>query len=213
MKFYWIKTRWFIRWIFRSFIWKLPANGNCVYLTFDDGPTPEVTPWVLDELDKYNAKATFFCIGDRIDKSPDLFKRLIDDGHSIGNHSYSHLNAWHVDAEAYLEDIEKCQESILKLHPQGTNLLRPPYGKLRRSQTLKLRKRFRIMMWDVLSADFDLRITPEKCTENVLRNVRPGSIVIFHDSVKSYPNMEKALPATLEFIHKKGWKCVAIPQY
>lgn len=211
MKFYWIKTRWFIRRIFPSFVWKMPAEGNSIYLTFDDGPTPEITPWVLDQLKAYNAKATFFCIGDRIDKSPELFKRLIDEGHTIGNHTYNHYNAWKTDPKVYMENFEACEVAIEKIIPQGSRLFRPPYAKIRRNQRKELIKSGkRIIMWDVLSADFDQRISPQQCTDNVVRNLEPGSIVIFHDSVKASKNLYAALPETLAYIAKKGWKCEAI---
>lgn len=211
MKFYWIKTRWFIRRLFPSFVWKMPSDGSTVYLTFDDGPTPGVTPWVLDQLKKYDAKATFFCIGDRIDQHPEIFRRLIDEGHSIGNHTYNHYNAWKTDPALYMENFQACETAIENFIPGGTRLFRPPYGKIRRSQREKLLKREKkIIMWDVLSADFDLRITPEQCAQNVLQNIKPGSIVIFHDSVKAEKNLHTALVKTLAYIEKKGWKCSAI---
>lgn len=211
MKFYWVKTRWIVRKLFPSFVWKMPPDGNTVYLTFDDGPTPEVTPWVLDQLKKHDAKATFFCIGDRIGKNPELFKRLVDEGHSIGNHTYNHYNAWKTDRDLYMENFQACETAIEKFLPDGTRLFRPPYGKIRRSQRKELIKRGKkIVMWDVLSADFDLGITPRQCAQNVLRNIRPGSIVIFHDSVKAQKNLSVALLETLAYIEKKGWKCAAI---
>lgn len=207
---YWIKTHWLVRKLFPSFVWNIPSSDT-VYLTFDDGPTPDVTPWVLDQLEAHNAKATFFCIGDCISKRPELFRRLIDGGHSIGNHTFHHLDGWKTPHDQYMDDVEQCQQKIKEFVPAGTRLLRPPYGKLKHSQVKKLRAMgYKIIMWDVLSADFDTALSPEQCTANVIKNIEPGSVVIFHDSVKAWPRLKEALPATLQRIKEKGWKCEPI---
>lgn len=214
MRFYWIKTHWLIKKIFSGFSWDFPSSEKVVYLTFDDGPIPEITEWTLAILKQYNAKATFFCIGANVTKSPDLFKKLIIEGHSIGNHTYNHLNGWYLSTESYMENVKKCEDVMQQYsdgHKDGIKLFRPPYGKLKRKQ-FKLLKRngYKVIMWAVLSADFDTNITPEKCAENVLRNIRPGSVIIFHDSIKASKNLMYALPQTLEYLQKNGYEMRAI---
>lgn len=206
---YWIKTHWLIRRWFNAFVWDIPSHDT-VYLTFDDGPTQDVTPWVLDQLKRYDARATFFCIGDCIRRNPGIFERLIQEGHTVGNHTYNHLNAWKTDAQTYFDNIGECQQ-IMAAHNATTHLFRPPYGKLRRGQVHRLKSMgYHVIMWDVLSADFDVNLSPTQCAQNVLKHVRPGSVVIFHDSVKASPRLREALPATLKFIMEKGWKCEPI---
>ncbi|REH00182.1 polysaccharide deacetylase family protein [Flavobacterium aquicola] len=206
MKFYWIKTNTFIKKIFSNFTWDIPNVENKIYLTFDDGPTPDITEWVLEELKKYQAKATFFCIGKNIKNNPDLFKKIISEGHVVGNHTFNHLNGWKTNSEDYLKNTSLCQAEINNLNLTGNKLFRPPYGKTKTSQSKKLRKLgYKIIMWDVLSADFDQTITPEKCLENVLQNVVPGSIIIFHDSVKAYKNLKYALPQSLQILKERGF--------
>jgi peptidoglycan-N-acetylglucosamine deacetylase len=210
MNLYWVKTNWFIKWLFPKYVWDIPSHDS-VYLTFDDGPTPAVTQWVLEQLKKHNAKATFFCIGENIVKHPEIFLKLISEGHSIGNHTYNHLNGWQTQNAIYLENVTSCQSAISSLQSQICNLFRPPYGKITTSQSLKLSKLgYKIIMWDVLSADFDTTITKEKCLQNVIENILPGSIVIFHDSTKAFTNLEYVLPKVLEFIESKNWKCEKI---
>ena len=210
MSFYWIKTNSLIKKIFSNYVWDIPNIENKIYLTFDDGPTPEITEWVLEELKKYNAKATFFCIGSNIEKYPEIFEKVIDGVHSIGNHTYNHLNGWKTSTEKYLENTKLCEDSILNLKSKIGNLqyklFRPPYGKIKLSQSKKLRQLgYKIIMWDVLSADYDASISPKKCLENVLENVTTGSIIVFHDSVKAFPNLEYTLPKTLEYLKEKGF--------
>lgn len=201
MDFYWVKTNWIIKKIFSNYVWDIPNTENKIYLTFDDGPTPEITEWVLQELQKYNAKATFFCIGNNIEKYPEIFSKVIEKGHAIGNHTFNHLNGWQTATEKYLDNVELCNIQIL--NPKS-NLFRPPYGKIKTSQSKKLRQLgYKIIMWDVLSADFDQTISPEQCLENVLKNVKSGSIIVFHDSVKAFPNLEYTLPKTLDFLKEK----------
>ena len=210
MKLYWVKTNWLIKKLFRNYKWDVSNNEKKVYLTFDDGPIPEATSWVLEELLKYNAKATFFCIGDNIQKHPELFEKISEAGHSVGNHSYNHLNGWKTQTKTYLENIKRCEDEIyrndsISLHKK---LFRPPYGKIKLSQSRALRSLgYEIVMWDVLSADFDTEITNEKCLDNVLSNIKPGSIVVFHDSIKAFKNLEYALPKTLEYLKANGFTC------
>jgi peptidoglycan/xylan/chitin deacetylase (PgdA/CDA1 family) len=210
MSFYWIKTNALIKKIFSNYIWEVSNTENKIYLTFDDGPIPEITEWVLEELIKHNAKATFFCIGNNIEKYPDIFEKVITEGHSIGNHTFNHLNGWKTSTREYLENTKLCEESILnlksKIYNLKSKLFRPPYGKIKTSQAKKLRQLgFKIIMWDVLSADYDTSISPEKCLDNVLKNVTSGSIIVFHDSVKAFPNLEYTLPKALKYWQEKGF--------
>lgn len=210
MKFYWIKTNWFIKKIFSNYTWDVSNTGKTVYLTFDDGPIPVVTEWVLAELKKYNFKATFFCIGENIDKHPEIFKKIISRGNSIGNHTFNHLNGWKKSTEAYLENIRECEDIIEKTTDYNSNakIFRPPYGKLKTAQSKAIRELgYKIIMWDVLSADFDTTLSKEQCLDNVLSNVKPGSIIVFHDSVKAFKNLEYVLPKTLAFLKENKFDC------
>lgn len=208
MDFYWIKTNKLIKRLFSNQVWDLPNSEKKIYLTFDDGPTPEVTAWVLSVLKQHDIKATFFCIGDNIRKYPELFQQVIAEKHHIGNHTYNHLQGWKTSDKEYLENAKQCEEIIIT---QGNSslkskLFRPPYGKIRPSQSSQLRKKgYKIIMWDVLSADFDQQITPEKCLDNVIKNTTQGSIIVFHDSRKAFKNLEYALPKTIEILKEKGF--------
>jgi peptidoglycan/xylan/chitin deacetylase (PgdA/CDA1 family) len=211
MKFYWIKTNSFIKKIFSNYVWDISDAENKISLTFDDGPTPEITEWVLKELKTYQAKATFFCIGKNISKHKDVFSKIISEGHSIGNHTYNHLNGWKTATEDYLENIALCNSEIQNLKSeilnQKSSFFRPPYGKIKKSQSKKLRQLgYKIIMWDVLSADFDQTISPEECLDNVLRNVKSGSIIVFHDSIKAHKNLEYTLPKALQILKERGFK-------
>ena len=212
MKLYWIKTNWIIKKTFSNYTWDFPNTGsrNTVYLTFDDGPIPEATEWVLDELKKYNVKATFFCIGDNIDKNPEIFKKVISEGHSIGNHTFNHLNGWKTPTETYIENTKLCEETIQKNSSSNrkTTLFRPPYGKIKASQSRKIRELgYKIIMWDILSADFDQTLSQEQCLENVISNLRPGSVIVFHDSIKAFKNLEYVLPKTLAYLKENNFNC------
>ena len=182
--------------IFPELIWRLKTkekeDDNFVYLTFDDGPTPGVTSWVLDQLKQYEAKGTFFCLGKNVEKHPDLYKQIIDDGHAVGNHTYSHLKGWHTSNIEYYDDI-KLADSLI-----STTLFRPPYGSVKTSQIKFLSENYNVVMWDVLSQDYSRTIAPQKVLTNVLENVKGGSIVVFHDSEKAQPNLSYALPRVLE---------------
>jgi len=205
---FWTKTNRFIKLLFPNYIWTIPNSENKVYLTFDDGPTPEITEWVLNQLNDYNAKATFFCIGNNIEKHPEIFDEIIAQGHAVGNHTFNHLNGWKTSTEEYIENVKLCQSLFPNPKSQNLNLFRPPYGKIKPSQSKRLRNLgYKIIMWDVLSYDFEKTITPEQCLENVLKNVESGSIIVFHDSVKAWNNLEFTLPKTLAYLQEKGFVC------
>lgn len=186
--------------------WDMPANGYKIYLTFDDGPVPEVTPEVLRILARYNAKATFFCVGDNVQKYPHLFAKIKADGHAVGNHTFNHLKAWKTTAGDYLMNVDECRQLV------KSRLFRPPYGQLTPWLVQKLGPHFKIILWSVLAGDFDQRVSPEKCADTALRNTRPGSIVVFHDSVKASKNMLFALPVFLEHFTALGAEFVALDE-
>jgi len=193
---------------FSKYIWRLSFKSNEVFLTFDDGPTPEITEFVLSELKKYNAKATFFCIGKNIKKQSNTFNKIVSEGHAIGNHTQNHLQGWKTNNQKYLKSVLEC-ENIIANWPQKVNnskLFRPPYGKIRKSQARNLLKNgYKIIMWDVLSGDFDSSISNERCLQNVLKNTRNGSIVVFHDSMKAAEKIKYALPRVLKALSDKGF--------
>lgn len=185
-------------------IWKIP-DTNGVYLTFDDGPHPLATNFVLELLDKYNAHATFFCIGDNIDKYPDIYQEILRKGHSVGNHTHNHLNGWKFSNKNYIKNILIARKRV------NNNLFRPPYGKMKKKQAQYLVERgFKIVMWDLLSGDFDTHLSPQACWENVRNNIEPGSIVVFHDSSKAWERMKFALPLTLEYCNQQQWEMKSI---
>jgi peptidoglycan/xylan/chitin deacetylase (PgdA/CDA1 family) len=202
---YWVRMPWWLRKLLPSnLVWRMPETEQpAVYLTFDDGPHPTITPFVLQQLETYDAKATFFCIGKNVVEHPDVYRQVVDAGHSVGNHTHNHKNGWKTKTQEYLDNIMQAEEHI------DSRLFRPPYGRITRVQAHMLAKAgspWKIYMWDVLSADFDKHITPEKCLENVLFHIRPGSIVVFHDSEKAYDRMSFALPRVLAFCRENGWQ-------
>ena len=208
MKTYFAKTPRLIMRIFSKYTWRFSFNKKEVFLTFDDGPTPEITEFVLSELKKYEAKATFFCIGKNITKQPEIFQNIISDGHAIGNHTQNHFNGWRTDDQEYINSVLDCENVISNSMKNAVNpkLFRPPYGKIMSSQARMLfKKEYKIIMWDVLSGDFDTSITKEKCLQNVLKNTRKGSIIVFHDSVKAAERMQYALPIVLKIFTEKGF--------
>jgi peptidoglycan/xylan/chitin deacetylase (PgdA/CDA1 family) len=209
MKPYFIRTPRHLKFIFRNWIWCFSSKEKVLYLTFDDGPTPEITEWTIQELKKYNAKATFFCIGKNIAEHPNIFQKIIEEKHSVGNHTNNHLNGWKTKTEDYLqniEDAEKYFEENQKSKIKNQKLFRPPYGRLTLKQSRKIRKKgYKIVMWDVLSADFDPAVSNEKCLENVIRNIQNGSIIVFHDSVKASEKLHFVLPQLLEYYSAKGF--------
>ncbi|QLE00857.1 polysaccharide deacetylase family protein [Galbibacter sp. BG1] len=207
MRFYTIKTPKIIKLLFPRLLWKVKTEEKVVYLTFDDGPTPNVTTFVLKQLKKYNAKATFFCIGKNAKEHPEILKEILAQGHTIGNHTYNHFNCAKQGVDDYLKNVEKADKTFQRLIPHlNTKLFRPPYGRISLRASRELRnKNYKIIMWDVLSADFDTNISAEKCIENVVTNVKAGSIVVFHDSVKSFPILQKALPVILKDLNRQNF--------
>lgn len=210
MKAYFAKTPGIFRLLYPKRLWALSRNEKNIYLTFDDGPIPEVTPWVLEQLKEYHAKATFFCIGKNIQKHPEIFRKIIAEGHSVGNHTFHHLNGWKTEISKYVENVEKTGKQMTddggQLLKNTELIFRPPYGKITGKQAKLLQKKgYQIIMWDVLSGDFDQSISQEKCLENVLKNTKPGSIVIFHDSIKAEENLRYVLPKTLAFFKERGF--------
>ncbi len=199
---YLVKTPWLLKKLYPQLIWDKYPNNHCIYLTFDDGPIPIVTSFVLNILKLHQAKATFFCIGDNINRHPEIFEQVKTGGHSIGNHTYNHLKGWKTGDRTYVDSFLKADELL------HSDLFRPPYGRIKRSQ-IKLLKQVRpelnIVMWDVLSGDFDVDLTPEACLQNVLKHTSPGSIVVFHDSLKAFDRLEYVLPRAMEAWTRRGY--------
>lgn len=190
--------------IYSKRVWEMDTSKKNIYLTFDDGPHPEATVFVLKQLAEYNAKATFFCIGKNVMKEPGLYRQIIEQGHATGNHTHDHLNGWKTPVKDYSANVKKAAEVI------STNLFRPPYGRIRSEQVGQLSgamniKSPKLIMWTVLSGDFDLKIEKQKCVDNVISNARAGSIIVFHDSQKAFPRLEFALPAVLKYFHENGY--------
>jgi peptidoglycan/xylan/chitin deacetylase (PgdA/CDA1 family) len=216
---YLIKSPLLLKWYYPSLLWNKSRTEKVIYLTFDDGPIPNVTDFVLKTLKAFNAKATFFCIGDNIVKYPEVFERVKNDGHAIGNHTFNHLKGWKTDDETYLENTLKCQELT------QSNLFRPPYGRIKKSQIRSLESlvwssefkapnnsqlpapssQLKIVMWDVLSGDFDINLAPEKCYQNVIKHTENGSIIVFHDSLKAFDRLSYTLPRALAYFTEKGF--------
>lgn len=184
----------------------MSGNRKEIYLTFDDGPIPEVTPWVLDTLRSFDAKATFFCVGDNVRKHPDIYDMVIHAGHTVGNHTLNHLSGWATENITYFHNIRHCARMV------NSGLFRPPYGKLKPSQAQFLQRHYRIIMWDVLSGDFDRDIRPEDCAQNVIQHAEEGSIVVFHDSLKAEANLRHALPLVLEHFTREGYTFQSLPK-
>lgn len=208
---YFIKTPGIVKTLFPTFVWSMPDEDKSVYLTFDDGPHPVVTPFVLDLLKQYNAAASFFCIGKNVINHPDVYKRIIEEGHTVGNHSHNHQNGWKTPVKQYLADVATAAIYI------DSNLYRPPYGRIRLKQAAGIKQAMnktsaRIIMWDVLSADFDTSISTTVCVNNVLSNIEPGSIVVFHDSEKAFRILKEALPVIMEKLKEMGYKMKRIEQ-
>lgn len=219
---YLVKSPLLLKWYYPSLTWHKSRSEKTVYLTFDDGPIPNVTDFVLNTLKSFGAKATFFCIGDNIVKHPELFERLKNEGHAIGNHTFNHLKGWKTDDKTYVDNFLKCQALT------QTHLFRPPYGRIKKSQIRKIQSevqswdpevylsknpesathnsKLAIVMWDVLSGDFDTTLSPEKCYQNVIDNTRNGAIIVFHDSLKAFDRLQFALPKTIQYLSEKGYQ-------
>ncbi|HSU27700.1 MAG TPA: polysaccharide deacetylase family protein [Chitinophagaceae bacterium] len=205
---YFVKTPWWMKAVFPSRLWKVKTKEPIIYLSFDDGPHPEITPFILDELKKHDAKATFFCIGKNVMLYPEMYQRILDEGHRVGNHTFNHLNGWKTPDPAYLADITEAARHI------HSDLFRPPYGRINSSQVKSLNNAMkyqaRIVMWDVLSGDFDTGIDALKVMKRVLRGAGAGSIIVFHDNEKSFPRLKGSLPAVLTALSEKGYRFESI---
>ena len=204
------RTPFFLPLLYPSLLWRIPARAEELYITFDDGPVNGPTEFVLESLATFSAKATFFCIGDNIRKHPDIFRRIVKQGHAVGNHTFNHLNGWKNDTQHYIQNVQQCKAEMQKqLGVKDTvfvtDLFRPPYGRITRKQIKLLEADYRIVMWDVLSVDYNKHLSPEACLRNTIRAVRPGSIIVFHDSVKAEKNMTYVLPRLLDHFTEEGY--------
>jgi peptidoglycan/xylan/chitin deacetylase (PgdA/CDA1 family) len=198
------KTPGIVKSLFPQFVWHIPTNERVLYLTFDDGPTPNITDWVLNCLAAYEAKATFFCIGNNIAKNPDVFERVLHSGHTVGNHTYNHLMGWKTKTKDYINDVILTEELLKKW--TDNKFLRPPYGKFKITQAKELLKQgYKVILWDVLSYDWDEGVSPEKCEDNIVSKSESGSIIVMHDSLKAASNLTVVLPKVLEHFSKLGY--------
>ena len=205
MKMYLFKTPWWLKKLYPSYVWNIKTNEKVLYLTFDDGPHPVATPFVLHKLKKYNAKATFFCIGKNVKAFPDIYKRIQTEAHSVGNHTNNHLNGWKTSKDVYLNDVAEAASMI------DSFLFRPPYGRITRKEASLIKKamnnpKAEIIMWSLLSGDFDTSNTKEKCQENIINHAKQGSIIVFHDSEKAFPIMSSVLDYILKHFSEKGYR-------
>lgn len=194
-----VTTPYLLRTMTPSVVWNIPQKEKVVYLTFDDGPIPQVTEFVLDALKQFDARATFFCLGRNVRENKEIYQRILDEGHATGNHTENHLNGWKTGGTSYYRDIIKASEVI------HSGFFRPPYGKIKIHQARTVMQRFRIVMWDVLTYDFHRDVSREKCLYNATEYTKPGSIIVFHDSRKAQRNLEYALPRTLEILRNRGY--------
>lgn len=186
--------------LYPKLIWRIPTSEDIIYLTFDDGPVPGPTDFVLEQLDKFNAKATFFCIGNNVIQNESIFRKIVEQGHAVGNHTQNHKKGWGTPNDEYLNDVIACQKTM-----KATTLFRPPYGRIRRSQIKQL-DNYKIVMWDVLSYDYSSAMNRDRCLQGVIKATRKGSIVVFHDSYKAEKNMTYALPRFLDHFTQNGYK-------
>lgn len=184
---------------FPHYVWKVESQPQTVFLTFDDGPVPGITEWVLDILLQYGIKATFFCVGDNVRKHPHVYQRILAEGHAVGNHTHNHLNGWKTSREDYLANIEQAALFV------DSNLLRPPYGKIMPRVARELSRKYKIVMWDVLSRDYNPSLSGHDCARIVAQKSRPGSIIVFHDSIKAERNIKIALPIVIDDLIRKGY--------
>jgi peptidoglycan/xylan/chitin deacetylase (PgdA/CDA1 family) len=196
-----VRTPWLFKMLYKGCLWEMPAEEKKVYLSFDDGPHPRATPFVLDVLKQYHAKGSFFCIGNNVKAHPELYQRIVNEGHSTGNHTQHHKNGWKTGNDEYLTDIREAQKHI------NSDLFRPPYGRIRLSQLSRINKELGLkpVMWSLLSGDFDPSLTGSQCAGNILKNIKPGDIIVFHDSEKAFERLRYALPLVLEQIRARGW--------
>lgn len=199
-----MRTPTFVKKYFHDLIWDFPANKKELFLTFDDGPTPGVTDDLLKTLEKYNAKATFFCIARNIERHPEIFRKILKQGHGVGNHTYSHLKGWNVSIKEYLNDIELAAKFI------DSDLFRPPYGRITRKQIVQLKEKYKIVLWDVMSRDYNEKLSCKKVQKIVFNQIKPGSIIVFHDSLKSEEKIKTIIPLLLEKFSSLGYTFAAI---
>ena len=204
------RTPFFLPLLFPSLIWRIPPIHKEIYLTFDDGPVEGPTDFVLEKLKEVNARATFFCIGENVGKHPDIFRRIIGDGHRVGNHTFNHVNGWKTTTADYVRNVKLNHDHLLQNGARVSPFFRPPYGRITPSQIRSLRQ-YQIVMWDVLSRDFDKGISPDNCLKNTLKAVRPGSIIVFHDSFKAERNLRFTLPRLLESLSGDGYSFKTLP--
>jgi peptidoglycan-N-acetylglucosamine deacetylase len=183
----------------KDLLWRVPTRSREIFLTFDDGPVPEVTPLVHEILKKYNVKATFFCVGENVKKYPEIFDLLLKAGYAVGNHTYHHVKAWKTSYDSYLSEVQQCGQLVT------SRLFRPPHGQINRKIARQLRKDYRIIMWSALTGDYDKKLTGEQCLSNAIKHTSPGSIIVFHDSIKARERMEYALPLYIEYCLKQGY--------
>lgn len=207
-----VKTPKIVQRLFPKYLWKKAFLDKTIYLTFDDGPTPEVTQWTLNTLKQFNAKATFFCIGDNVRKYPEIAIKIHEEGHTIGNHTFNHLKGWNINTDQFVENTHLAQEQILKTIPNySKQLFRPPYGKIKNKQAKTLISQgYKIVMWTVISYDWDNSLTKEDCLDITLKNTTNGTIIVFHDSLKAKENMMYTLPKFLDYYSKKGYTFKAL---
>ena len=224
------KTNFLMRALYPDFIWRIPTENKEIFLTFDDGPIPEITEFVLEELEKYKAKATFFCIGGNIEKYPDIFQKVVNQQHTIGNHTFNHVRGWDVDDNYYIDNFNECEEIIVdrssmfdilfsttehrtsntKPKRRSHRKFRPPFGRIKRGQAKEILKTHEIVMWDVLTGDYDQSLPKERVLSKTLKHIEKGSIVLFHDSIKASKNMMYALPKVLEHFSEQGYNFKAL---
>ncbi|MGK7397756.1 MAG: polysaccharide deacetylase family protein [Candidatus Cyclobacteriaceae bacterium M3_2C_046] len=204
------KTPGIIQWLIPRLLWKINNPVPTIYLTFDDGPIPGLTEYVLEVLAQFRAQATFFCVGDNVRKHPAIFQKIFDSGHSIGNHTYNHLNSWKYSSKQYLQNISNCQQLIAPYLGNHQPLFRPPYGKIRPKQVFQLSQIYKMVMWDVLSRDFDPNISPEQCLLNSVKYTSQGTIIVFHDNYKAETSLKYALPKYLAHFTDLGYQFKAI---
>lgn len=199
----------FLPWVFPNLVWRMPVYDKVIFLTFDDGPVPGPTEFVLATLKNFEARATFFCIGDNVRKYPEVFTQISEGGHSIGNHTFNHIKGWNYSTQDYLNNIELCERQFNLTFQQPVTgikqLFRPPYGRITRNQIRSLKDNYRIIMWDVLTQDYSQSVSPERCYKGSFKATRPGSIVVFHDSLKAERNLTYTLPRYLEYFSKQGF--------
>lgn len=200
-----------LHWLYPDLVWHMPRTSKTIYLTFDDGPIPGVTPWVLETLATYGAKATFFCVGDNIQRNPEILQQVLNAGHRLGNHTYHHLKGLKSTTADYLQDTAACQQLLQPLlRPEEPKLFRPPYGLFSKQQRQQLQQEYNVVMWDVLSADYDTTLSAEACLHKSIHYTQAGSIIVFHDSLKAWKRLHWALPRYLQYFHERGFSFASL---